>query len=87
MSDKFVGTYAGYEIFVSNAQYKKYYAVVDGRRVNFGDKRYEHYHDKMGHYARLDHWDKERRRAYKTRHEKDRHTRGTAGWFADKILW
>lgn len=82
-----MGTYAGYEIFVSNARYKKYYAIVDGRRVNFGDKRYEHYHDKMGYYANLDHWDKERRRAYKMRHEKDRHTRGTAGWFADKILW
>lgn len=28
-----------------------------------------------------------RRKAYKMRHEKDRHVRGTAGFFADKILW
>lgn len=28
-----------------------------------------------------------RRKAYKIRHEKDRHVRGTAGFFADKILW
>ena len=28
-----------------------------------------------------------RRRLYKMRHEKDRHKRGTAGYFADKILW
>lgn len=28
-----------------------------------------------------------RRKAYKTRHEKDRHKRGTKGYFADKILW
>ena len=28
-----------------------------------------------------------RRKAYKNRHEKDRHKRGTAGYFADKILW
>jgi hypothetical protein len=28
-----------------------------------------------------------RRKAYKTRHEKDRHERGTAGWFADQLLW
>jgi hypothetical protein len=28
-----------------------------------------------------------RRKAYKSRHEKDRHKRGTAGFFADQILW
>jgi hypothetical protein len=29
----------------------------------------------------------ERRRLYKIRHEADRHKKGTAGYFADKILW
>jgi hypothetical protein len=29
----------------------------------------------------------ERRRLYKLRHEKDRHRKGTAGYYADKILW
>jgi len=28
-----------------------------------------------------------RRILYKTRHEKDRHKKGTNGWYADKILW
>lgn len=28
-----------------------------------------------------------RRKAYKTRHEKDRHTKGTKGYYADKLLW
>lgn len=28
-----------------------------------------------------------KRKAYKTRHEKDRHKRGSAGYYADKILW
>ncbi len=28
-----------------------------------------------------------RRRLYKIRHEKDRHVRGTPGYYADKILW
>jgi len=28
-----------------------------------------------------------RRRLYKERHEKDRHTKGSAGFYADKILW
>ena len=30
---------------------------------------------------------KMRRKAYKQRHEKDRHKKGSAGFFADKILW
>lgn len=29
----------------------------------------------------------EKRRLYKLRHAKDRVVRGTAGWYADKILW
>ena len=28
-----------------------------------------------------------RRRLYKQRHEKDRHIRGSAGFWADKLLW
>jgi hypothetical protein len=28
-----------------------------------------------------------RRRLYKERHEKDRHKKGSAGFYADKILW
>lgn len=28
-----------------------------------------------------------RRRLYKQRHQKDRHVRGSAGWYADKLLW
>lgn len=30
---------------------------------------------------------KERRKLYKLRHEKDRKIKGTAGFYADKILW
>lgn len=30
---------------------------------------------------------KARRKAYKSRHEKDRKKRGTNGWYADKLLW
>ena len=29
----------------------------------------------------------ERRKLYKKRHEKDRKVRGSAGYYADKILW
>jgi len=28
-----------------------------------------------------------RRRLYKMRHEKDRHIKGTAGYYADQLLW
>ena len=28
-----------------------------------------------------------RRRLYRKRHEKDRHVRGSAGYYADKLLW
>jgi len=28
-----------------------------------------------------------RRRLYKDRHKKDRHKRGTAGYYADQLLW
>jgi len=30
---------------------------------------------------------KTRRRLYKIRHERDRHVRGSRGWWADKLLW
>lgn len=30
---------------------------------------------------------KTRRRLYKMRHEKDRHIKNSAGYYADKILW
>jgi hypothetical protein len=30
---------------------------------------------------------KQRRRLYKIRHEKDRGVKGSAGWYADEILW
>ena len=30
---------------------------------------------------------KTRRRLYKIRHNNDRKTRGTRGWWADKLLW
>lgn len=83
----FVGYYKNIPIYKSDRQYKKYYALVNNRKVHFGDTRYEQYHDKMGLYSNLDHLDKTRRKNYKTRHENDRHNKYSAGWFADQILW
>ena len=30
---------------------------------------------------------KTRRRLYRMRHERDRHIKGSRGWFADQLLW
>lgn len=59
------------------------------KTIQFGDKRYQHYKDvtPLKLYTHLNHLDKDRRKRYKIRHEKDRHTKYTAGWFADKFLW
>jgi hypothetical protein len=53
--------------------------------TSIGDNRYKDFptykKEKGEEYAN------KRREAYKKRHEKDRHIKGTAGFFADKILW
>ena len=46
--------------------------------TSIGDKRYSDF---------LQHGDKKRRRLFKIRHERDRHKKGTAGYYANKILW
>ena len=79
-----------YVPFVSQAKHKKYsvYVRKHGRKrlIHFGDERYQHYRDKLGHYRELDHNDPERRRLYYARHgpsdDKD-----TAKYWSHKILW
>lgn len=84
-----VAKYKGYSIFLSDKPEKKYYAKVGNRKVYFGGdpSKYEHYHDKIGYYKNLNHDDKERKRLFKLRHEKNRHKVGSAAWFSDQILW
>jgi len=61
------------EPFKSNRTNKKYSVYVvdqDTKKVkliHFGDRRYKHYHDKIGSYVHLDHKDPERRRRYRAR--------------------
>ena len=83
----FIAYYDSYPIFVSDKYPKKYYALVNRKKVYFGDQKYEHYYDRLGYYSDLNHLDKNRKRLYKLRHNKDRHVKGSAGWFADQILW
>lgn len=85
--DRPVGSFAGVPIYISRRGNKKYYALVDGRQVHFGDRGYQHYYDKIGAFSHLNHLDPARRLRYKQRHEKDRHVKWSPGWFADRILW
>lgn len=76
----------GVSIKPSDKKNKKIDVYKDGEYiVSIGDIRYKDfptYKKEQGEeYAN------KRREAYKKRHEKDRHIKGTAGWFADKILW
>jgi hypothetical protein len=76
----------GVTIKPSNRKNKKIDVYKDGEYVvSIGDSRYKDfptYKKEVGEeYAN------KRREAYKKRHEKDRHIKGTAGWFSDQILW
>lgn len=46
--------------------------------ASIGDIRYSDY---------LQHADDKRRQSYKARHSANRNIKGTAGYYADKILW
>jgi hypothetical protein len=79
----------------SKAKHKKYAAILKNtetgrtKKVNFGDKRYQHYRDKtgLGLYSHLDHRDPERRRRYRLRHGKTMRKKYSASYFAAKYLW
>ena len=67
----------GKKIDVFNKEGKKISTI--GAR-GYGD--YPTFLEKVG-----EEFAEKRRKAYKTRHNKDRNVRGSAGWYADKILW
>lgn len=79
--------FQGFTVHVANNGKHKYYAIVDGKKVYFGDVNYEHYHDKLGHYRHLNHEDTSRRDAFKSRHKKNIKNVFSPAWFADRILW
>jgi hypothetical protein len=80
----------------STRKYKKYDAILENKKtekisyVPFGDNRYENYHDLSGLnlYKKSLHGDKERKRLYRLRHEKDlRDGFYSPGYFSYYILW
>ena len=85
--------------FIRGPANHKYTAIINKNgkklRVNFGDKRYEQYHDKIGLYSHLDHNDKERRKRYIKRHSaiinkdgsKAVNVKYSPAWFSLRYLW
>lgn len=56
---------------VSTRLHKKYSVITPrGRKIHFGDNRYEHYYDRtpLPAWSHLDHKDTRRRAAYRSRH-------------------
>tara|TARA_Y100000004_G_C8725101_1_gene331804 strand:+ start:189 stop:497 length:309 start_codon:yes stop_codon:yes gene_type:complete len=89
-----------YKPFVSKAKNKKYSVYVKGddgktKLINFGDKRYEQFKDKIGHYSYLNHNDKERRKRYLTRAKGIKNKKGeltykdknTPNYWSVNFLW
>lgn len=92
----------GIEFKKSTRQYKKYMAILpDGKRVHFGDVRYQQYKDSVpknlggGLYSDLDHYDLKRRDNYRKRHGGKICKNGqrcidnlyTPAWFSYYYLW
>lgn len=73
--DKLDGREVAYVKFkILKKGFKKYKAVIFDtenkkiQSVKFGDRRYEHYFDRIGLWSELNHNDHKRRAAYRKRH-------------------
>ena len=69
----------GVDVKYSTRKNKKLDVYKNDKKVaSIGDKRYTDF---------IQSGDKDKRRAYKARHAKDRKVKGSGGYYADKILW
>lgn len=84
-------TLEGFE--VNKGKKSKYDAILKNKktgefkRVPFGAKGYEQYHDKIGHYKDFDHGDKDRRKRYLQRHKGEDDYKFSSGYLSIKYLW
>jgi len=76
-----------YEFKVSTRKNKKYDVYKNDKYlISFGDKRYQQYNDKIGHYSHLNHLDEKRRQNYYNRFgSKAKYE--SAKWFSSNYLW
>ena len=69
----------GVTVQPSKVKNKKLDVYKNGKKIaSIGDIRYSDF---------LQHNDPKRRANYKARHQSNRHRQGSAGYYADKILW
>lgn len=79
--------------FEQGTGYKKYNALIYDdsnnlvKKIPFGDRRYQQYHDKIGLYSHLDHHDERRRLNYQKRHKNDKLNEFSPGYFSWHYLW
>lgn len=78
---------------------KKYYALLKNKKTGRESKMYfggiktsgipyEQYEDRvLGVYSKYNHYDKNRRRLYRKRHQKDINKAYSPSWFSLKYLW
>ena len=84
-----------YEYEKSPVKNKKLRVKVDGKTIDFGDTRYQHFKDKTKHWTSLDHQDKKRRENYLTRSAMIKDKAGkltkdnpaSSNYHARRILW
>lgn len=67
------------------AVFKKGIKVADVGALGYGDYSTFLEQEKQGKYPKG--FASMKRKAYKSRHEKDRHVLNSRGWYADKLLW
>ncbi len=90
-----MGKIGKYEYSKSNRKNKKLKVIVNGKTINFGDKRYEHFKDLTGIYTNLDHYDLNRKESYLKRAKGIKNKKGELTWLnpesanyhATRILW
>ena len=77
-----------YKPVVSNRKEKKYMVLTKKGVIHFGARGYVQFKDKLGHYSKLNHYDKQRKENYYSRHG-DRNTtnKESAKYWSHKILW
>ena len=76
----------GVNIYPSNNKNKKIDVYKNGYKiVSIGAKGYKDYSLYLDQYGKE--YANERKRLYKIRHAKDLNKKGTAGYYAYKILW
>jgi len=81
---------------LSNRKNKKYSVITPkGKKVHFGDTRYEQYQDKIGRFKKLDHQDEKRRKNYLSRSKGIKNKKGeltykdkeSPNYYSVKYLW